>query len=62
LSEPPLQVSIAAEDVLYRRLHASAVGDDRVTRAAFMTNGKYDRELSIHLAKLLNSSADCLRD
>lgn len=48
--------------MLYRRLHASAVDGDRVTRAAFMTSGQYDRELSVQLAKLLTSPADCLRD
>ena len=55
-------VAIEPDDVLYRRLHASAVDGDRVTRAAFMTNGQYDRELSVQLAKLLMSPEDCLRD
>lgn len=55
-------VTIEPEDVLYRRLHASAVDGDRVTRAAFMTNGKYDRELSVQIAKLLNSPHECLHD
>ena len=55
-------VSIEPDDVLYRRSHASAVDGDRVTRAAFMTNGQYDRELSVQLAKLLTSPQDCLRD
>ena len=58
----PLLDSTDPEDVLYRRLHASAIDGDRVTRAAFMTNGQYDRELSVQLAKLLTSPADCLRD
>jgi hypothetical protein len=62
LSEPQALVSVAAEDALYRALHVSAVDGDRVTRAAFLTNGQYDRELSVHLAKLLTSPADCLRD
>ena len=62
MSEPPLLVTIDPDDVLYRRLHASAVDGDRVTRAAFMTNGQYDRELSVQLAKLVTSPEDCLRD
>ena len=48
LSEPQALVSVAAEDVLYRPLHVSAIDGDRVTRAAFLTNGQYDRELSVH--------------
>lgn len=55
-------VTIEPGDILYRRLHASAVDGDRVTRAAFMTNGQYERELSVQLAKLLRSPGDCLRD
>lgn len=55
-------VGIEPDDVLYRRLHASAVDSDRVTRAAFMTSGQYDRELSVQLAKLVISPEDCLRN
>jgi hypothetical protein len=54
--------TIEPDDILYRRLPPSAVDGDRVTRAAFMTNGRYDRELSVQLAKLLGSPQDCLRD
>ena len=59
---PPRVVAVEPDDVLYRRLHASAVDGDRVTRAAFMTNGRYDRQLSVQLGKLLTSPKDCLRD
>lgn len=53
-------VELAPRDDLYRRLPAAAAKGTTVTSGAFKTNNEYDQEISVHIAKLLESSEDVL--
>jgi hypothetical protein len=55
-------VELEPEDELYRRLHFEIVNGDVVTSGAFKTNNVYDEQISVHIAKLLDSPHDVLRD
>lgn len=55
-------VKLDPEDELYRRLHFDTVKGRIVTSGAYKTNLEYEGNLSVHIAKLLDSPTDTLRD